>query len=190
MKYKDKLKESMTWLSKKDEVVFIGEGLINAGRIYGTLDDVPSGKCIEMPICENLIVGCAIGLAIRGYHPVVVFQRMDFMLLASDQIINHMALMQRMSGGLVTLPIIIRAIIGSRDPKFDVGPQHNHDLTHIFEPYLATYRIDEDHCNPDIYKTVNEAMTKPALIVEDRDLYEVDVDLYEGDFDLYEGGNQ
>ena len=50
MKLQEKLKIEYGKLAKHLDVVFLGEGLVNAGRIYGTLDDVPVKKCIEMPI--------------------------------------------------------------------------------------------------------------------------------------------
>jgi len=170
MIYKDRLTEDMEWLAKQSNTIFLGEGIINAGRIYDTLDKVSLEKCIEMPIAENLIAGSAIGLAIAGYKPVVIFQRMDFMLIAADAIINHMALIPKMSGGKVKLPIIIRATIGSRDKKFDCGPQHNHDFRHIFSPYITTFDYEQG-----IYEVAYNR-NEPVLIVDDKDLYERNVD--------------
>lgn len=172
MTYKENLVRSMEWLAKQKKSVFLGEGLLNAGRIYGTLTGVPNEKCLEFPIAENLIMGSAIGLAIEGWKPVVVFQRMDFMLIAADQIINHACLIPQMSGGQFTLPIIIRAIVGSRNPNFDVGLQHNHDFTEIFIKYIRTYRITKvGHTAQTIYKKAYNSC-EPCLIVEDRDLYD------------------
>lgn len=170
--YRDKVKESMTWLGKQKKTVFLGEGVVNAGRIYGTLDGVPKRKCLEMPICENLIVGMAIGLAVEGWKPIVVFQRMDFMLIAADAIINHLALMPQFSGGCLQLPVIIRAIIGSRDKKFWVGEQHNHDFTHVFKPYLETYRVGIGVPTIKDYYADAYNRNQPVLIVEERDLYD------------------
>ena len=150
--------------------MFLGEGLINAGRIYGTLDDVPNSKCIEYPICENLIAGSAIGLALAGFKPIVVFQRMDFMLIASDAILNHMWLMPYMCGGQFTLPIIIRAIIGSHDMKFDVGLQHKQDYTDIFEHRIHTFVADKDTITK-CYQTAWKRKDT-TLIIEIRDDYE------------------
>lgn len=167
MRYKNSIAEEMKWLAKKKDTVFLGEGLKNAGSIYGTMDGVPSKKCVEMPICENLIVGAAIGLALDGWRPVVVFQRMDFMLIASDAIINHLCLLGQMSGGQVKAPVIIRAIIGSQSEKFWVGEQHNHDFTHVFKPYIETHSYRESN-----YKTLYDlVLDRPVLIVEERDKY-------------------
>jgi len=170
MTYKDKITESMAWLVEQSNTIFLGEGIINAGRIYGTLDRVPLNRCIEMPIAENLIAGSAIGLAIAGYRPVVIFQRMDFMLIAADAIINHMALIPKMSGDRIKLPIIIRATIGSRSKQFDCGPQHNHDFRHIFAPYITTFNFEQG-----VYQIAYQR-NEPVLIVDDKDLYENETD--------------
>lgn len=165
MTYQDNIRSEMQWLSRHKKAVFIGEGLKNAGEIYGTMSKVPTRKCLEMPIAENLIVGSAIGLSIGGFRPIVVFQRMDFMLIAADAIINHVALLPKMSGGQLSLPMIIRAIIGSQDPKFDVGRQHNKDLRYIFRPYIVSYDY-----TPGIYKKVYK-MNEPVLVTEWKDKY-------------------
>ena len=166
MEYIDSIKQDMKWLAQQKDGVFIGQGLIKGDRIYGTLDEVSTDKCIEMPIAENLIMGVANGLAIKGYRPVVIFQRMDFMLIAADQIINHTALMEEMSNGQFKCPVIIRTCIGSQKDTFCVGKQHSHNFKHIFLPYLpvSDYKAG-------IYKLVYNGKI-PALIVEEKDLYE------------------
>lgn len=170
MTYKEGIIKAMEDLGKKKDTVFLGEGLINAGRIYGTLNGVDIKKCIEFPIAENLIVGSAIGLAIEGYKPVVVFQRMDFMTIAADAIINHLSLIPKMSGGKVSLPVIIRAIIGSRDKGFDCGMQHNKDLTDMFKPWIFTVLLKKGMDIPHYYSIAYSSLD-PVLMIEDRDLY-------------------
>ena len=149
----------------------MGEGIINAGRIHKTLEKVPIGKCIEYPIAENLILGSAIGLAIQGFKPVVIFQRMDFMMCAADAIINHLALIPRMSGNKIELPVIIRAIIGSRSDVFEAGPQHNKDLGEMFKPWIHTVHLTKNMDIPHYYQIAYEAKS-PTLLIEDKDLYE------------------
>lgn len=170
MTYQSKLKGAMTWISTQPKTVFIGEGLKNAGDIYGTLANVSSRSCLEMPISENLIVGTAIGLSMTGSRPIVVFQRMDFMLIAADAIINHLCLIPQMSGGQFTLPVIIRAIIGSQSRKFDMGEQHKHDFRHVFEPYMQVVSLAKGSNTLKIYKRAYNA-NHPVMIVEERDLY-------------------
>ena len=169
MTYKEEVVRTMTEMGAHPDVVFVGEGIVTGDRIYGTMDDVPTEKCIEMPIAENLIMGVAMGLAIMGFRPIVVFQRMDFMTVAADGIINHLALIPEMSNHQYELPVIIRAIIGSKDEKFDVGCQHNKDLSYMF--------IDSIDCTrfrPTYYQ---DALTseKPYMIIERKDEYETEI---------------
>lgn len=172
MRYKESITDAMTMLGKCDDTVFIGEGITNAGRIYNTLDDVPMKKCIEMPIAENLISGCGMGLAIAGFHPVIVFQRMDFMLIAADSIINHIALFKKYAGR--NLPIIIRAIIGSQSKKFDVGEQHQHDFQHVFDKYIQTVAVGPlQHDARAVYKFAYTTKS-PFMVIEEYDKYEKD----------------
>ena len=171
MTYQESITKAMTTLAKHDKSVFLGEGLVNAGRVYGTMDGVPLTKCIEFPIAENLIVGSAIGLAITGFKPIVVFQRMDFMTCACDAIVNHLSIIPKMSGGRVKLPVIIRAIIGSRCKKFELGLQHNKDLTEMFKPWIYTIVLNGKKSIDKCYQLAYKA-DSPTLIVEDKSLYE------------------
>jgi pyruvate dehydrogenase E1 component beta subunit len=161
----------MRWLAEQGNTVFLGQGLINSGRVYGTMNDVALDKCIEMPVAEDLITGIGIGMSFEGYKPILVFQRMDFMLIASDQIINHMCLIPKLSNNQYPCGVIIRAIIGQQGTKFDVGAQHRHDFRHVFEPYIEVVAVKEP--NQVIYEYQRAyRKSKPIMIVEFNDLYE------------------
>lgn len=158
----------MESLVKNPKIVFLGENIINSKRIYGTLDKVPISKCIEMPVAENLIAGTAIGLAFKGYIPICIFQRMDFMLIAADAIINHACLLPKMTG--IACPVIFRTIKGERGGKFYVGEQHCKDLTHVFKPYMPITSIPNKRFSIETaYKSVLDDVLngKSSLIVED-----------------------
>lgn len=170
MKYREWIQKDMAWLAKQQRTVFIGEGVINAGRCYGTLNDVPLGRCVEMPIAENLIVGTAIGLALVGLRPIVIFQRMDFMLVAADAIINHLTKLPAMSGYQFHLPVILRTIVGTRTEKFCVGEQHCQDFRSIFENQI----ISLDY-KPGMYRDTFTLMSGPVMVVEEKDKYETNI---------------
>jgi pyruvate dehydrogenase E1 component beta subunit len=170
MKYKHAITNLMTELSKDEKVIFLGQGIINAGRMGGTLKNVPIDNCIEMPVAENLIVGAAMGLCLKGYRPVITFAFMDFMLVCADAIINHMALMPKLSNGQFSFPIIMRACVGAQGNRFEMGAQHNKNLGYIFSPYINTVNFDAS-ITADMLKKINE----PLLIIEKRDLYEQDI---------------
>jgi len=167
MTLKEDITLAMQKLARKKKTVFLGENVINSGRLYGTLSKVPVAKCIEMPVAENLIAGTAIGLAIAGYRPICIFQRMDFMLIAADQIINHACLIPEMSGGSVVLPIIFRCVRASLNRGFYVGLQHSKDFTHVFERYLETIKIPFDSGNAQNAYEHAYLQSKPTLVVEE-----------------------
>ncbi len=171
MKYKDAITNLMTEISKNEKVIFLGQGIINAGRMQGTLKNVPIDNCIEMPVAENLIVGTAMGLCLRGYRPVITFAFMDFMLVCADAIINHMALMPKMSNNQFSFPIIMRAVVGAQGDKFVMGAQHTKNLGYIFSPHINTVNFGK-YITADMLTKINE----PLLIIEKRDLYEQDID--------------
>lgn len=165
MTYQEALVKDMQWLAKKKDTIFLGQGIAVGDRMYKTFSKVPTKKCIEMPVAENLIQGVANGMALVGYVPVVVYQRMDFMLIGADQIINHLALIPTMSGYQFKPHVIIRTCIGSRDSKFDVGLQHKHDFRHIFKRYITTVNYE-----PGIYQQLYDNKCT-AIVVEERDKY-------------------
>jgi pyruvate/2-oxoglutarate/acetoin dehydrogenase E1 component len=171
MTIKEDIAEAMASISRRKNTVFLGQGVINAGRIYGTLEKVPLGQCLEMPVAENLIAGTAIGLAIEGYRPVCIFQRMDFMFIAADAIINHASLMEKMSGGRINLPIIFRTIKADLNEKFWVGWQHSKDLSSVFNQWIPVRHIGNKSMgvNTNAQQVYEEAWNekKPILIVED-----------------------
>ena len=174
MTYKDVVIATMGEIAQKDESLFIGQGLLTGDKVYGTLAKVPMNetvsKCLELPCAENLHMGAAIGLAMQGYRPIVIFQRMDFILLAADAIINHLCLMPKMSGGQFKLPVLIRVIVGSQDESFTVGPQHNKDFSELFMPYMSVYQFRR---GMDIKNTYEMAWNEqePAMLVEYKDCY-------------------
>ena len=164
--YKEKLHESMLRLAGDERVVFIGQGLLEDEPFYGTLTGIDKTRMLEMPCAEILSTGTAIGLALTGWIPVLLFQRMDFMLLAADQLINHAALFPEMSGGKIRVPMIIRACIGSSNTKFEVGWQHNKDFRELFRPYMKMYE-----CNAQTIEQAFQIPTEMTMTIEWKDNY-------------------
>jgi pyruvate dehydrogenase E1 component beta subunit len=98
MTYKESITASMDELAKDPDVCFIGYG-IRYGKAMGTLKNVSESQLIETPVAENLMVGLAIGLSLRGKKPVVFIERADFLLNALDAIVNHLDKIELMSRG-------------------------------------------------------------------------------------------
>jgi pyruvate/2-oxoglutarate/acetoin dehydrogenase E1 component len=165
--------EQMQRLAQDDRVIFLGQQVASED-FYGTLKDIPLSKRIEMPVAEEMQLGLSIGLALEGFLPVSVYQRMDFLPRACDQFVNHLNLIPQMSGGLFRPKVIIRTTIGSKFP-LDVGPQHSQDLTEMFKavlkfPVLKVTTPEEVHY---AYDLAIESDTS-VMIIEVQDLYKND----------------
>lgn len=165
--------EEMRRFAQDERVIFLGQQVASED-FYGTLKDIPLSKRIEMPVAEELQLGLSIGLALEGFLPISIYQRMDFLPRACDQLINHLNLIPEMSGGLFKPKVIIRTTIGSKFP-LDVGPQHSQDLTEMFKivlkfPVLKVTTVEEVHRIYDIARNGNG----PVLIVEVQDLYKTE----------------
>jgi len=119
--------------TRDKSVILFGEGINDPASFFGTtkgLKDIYGSKrIIEMPISENALTGIAVGAAVAGKRPVISFHRVEFALLAMEQIINNAAKMHYTSNGLHSAPIIIRLIVGR---GWGQGPSHSQSLESMF----------------------------------------------------------
>lgn len=128
MTYKESLTAAMTALAEDPARRFVGYGL-RRGRAMGTLSSVPDAQIIETPVAENLMVGIAIGLSLRGLKPVVYFERADFLLNAMDAIVNHLAPARELSRGEFNPAVILRIVVGNKTKPLFTGPVHTQDFS-------------------------------------------------------------
>jgi pyruvate/2-oxoglutarate/acetoin dehydrogenase E1 component len=137
--YLDELTKAMTYLGEIDNSIFVGQAVAVPGTaMYGTLSGVDLSKRIEFPVEEDFQMGMSIGLAMNGFLPISIYPRWNFLLLAVNQIVNHLDKFQEMQAGTIP-PVIIRTSIGSQHPMHP-GPQHTGDFTDSFQ--LMTQNID------------------------------------------------
>lgn len=150
--------------------LFIGQQVVSED-FYGTLKDISLSKRIEMPVAEDMQTGIAIGLALQGFLPVSIYQRMDFLPRAADQIINHLDLFSKISRGQFNPKVIIRTTVGTTKP-LDVGLQHSKDLTELFRT-----AVEFPIFNPRTPSGIDEAYKhairsdKSCMIIEYQELY-------------------
>ena len=91
MKYFDEIKSSMEWLARDPRTVFIGQAVEVPGTaMSNTVKDIPIARRIELPVAEELQMGMSIGLALQGQLPVSIYPRLNFLLLALNQLVNHL----------------------------------------------------------------------------------------------------
>jgi pyruvate/2-oxoglutarate/acetoin dehydrogenase E1 component len=175
MKYFDELKRAMDWLSEKPDTIFLGQAVEYPGTaITNTLKDVNKDKLLEMPVNEDMQMGMSIGMALNGTVPISIYPRWNFLLLAANQIVNHLDKLKIMSNGEYTTKVIIRTSIGSQRP---LHPQHQHisDFTGGFKAMcdqVDIIRLDEPHQIFEAFKYAYERTdNRPTILVEWGDYY-------------------
>jgi acetoin:2,6-dichlorophenolindophenol oxidoreductase subunit beta len=114
--YGSAINEAFTQLLERDEtVLLIGQGLYSPWYVGSSMVALEkkfgTARVIDTPVSENGVTGIAIGAAMAGMHPVVIHPRMDFMVLATDQILNQAAKAHYMFGGSINVPMVVRGII-------------------------------------------------------------------------------
>lgn len=123
--YKNALTEVMTLLGSQEKTIFIGQQIVYPGNpMSTTLNNVPKEKMIEVPVMEETQMGMALGLAITGKTVVSFYPRWDFIVSATNQLVNHTDKYELMTGKKVN--ILIRLGKGS-DVPLDPGHQHKND---------------------------------------------------------------
>lgn len=132
--YAQAILEATAQCMAEDASVYImGLGVPDPKGIFGTTlslkDQFGDRRVLDMPVSENAMTGVAIGSAFTGMRPIMTHQRIDFMLLALDQIINNAAKWHYMFGGKMKVPLTIRLLIGR---GWGQGPQHSQNLQAIF----------------------------------------------------------
>jgi len=137
----EEIKKAMTWLGKRKETIFIGQTVEYSGSpMFASLEKVPKDKKIEFPIAEDMQMGVSIGLALEGYIPISIFPRMDFLLCATNQLVNHLDKVKQTTNGQFSPGVIIRTKIGSTKP-LNPGHQHCGDYTKMLKAVLKNVRV-------------------------------------------------
>lgn len=130
----DALREGLDQALEKDpRVIVIGEGVPDPKAIFNTTAGLRgkygASRVFDMPLAENGLTGICIGAALSGLRPVMVHQRIDFALLAMDQLINNAAKWHYMFDGKASVPLVVRMIVGR---GWGQGPQHSQSLQAMF----------------------------------------------------------
>src|ERR1051325_516787 len=99
------------------------------GTTRGLLEKYGAERVFGTPLSEDAMTGAAIGMALAGLRPIHVHIRMDFLLLAMNQLLNVAAKSRYMYGGRVNLPLVVRAMIGK---SWGQGAQHSQGLHSFF----------------------------------------------------------
>ncbi len=128
--YARALQEALTEEMERDEAVFlIGEDIVNLGGVSGALKGLAARfgaqRVRQTPLSEAAFVGLSVGAAITGLRPVAEIMYVDFVTVCLDQIINQAAKLRYMSGGQLTIPLVIRSQGGGGTSE---AAQHSQSL--------------------------------------------------------------
>ncbi len=128
--YTEAINEALTVAMEQDPtVICYGLGTDDPKGIFGTTlglqERFGKDRVFDMPLSENAMTGVAIGAGLNGIRTVMNHQRLDFFLLAMDQLVNNAAKWHYMFGGKNSVPITIRLVTGR---GWGQGPTHSQNL--------------------------------------------------------------
>jgi len=132
--YCEALNEAMSQEMERDPSVFVyGIGVPDHKRVFGStaglVERFGMERCFDTPLCEDSMTGFGLGAAINGMRPIHIHIRVDFLLLAMNQLANMVSAYKCMSAGELNVPLVIRAIIGR---GWGQGFQHSKSMYSAF----------------------------------------------------------
>lgn len=169
--YKEQLKRAMSWLSDQSDTIFLGQSVLYEGTgLYDTLSHLPKEKRIEFPVAENFQMGFSIGMALNGFVPISVYPRWNFLLSATDQVVNHLDKLFFMSDGQYNPKVIIRVAVGSVIPV-DPQDQHKGNFSDAFSLMCKNIDVIEAFTPEKVFEAYKYAYNnnKSSIIVESSD---------------------
>jgi pyruvate/2-oxoglutarate/acetoin dehydrogenase E1 component len=171
-------------MRQSENVITYGLGVPDPKGVFGTTlnlqEEFGSERVFDTPTSENAMTGIGIGAAINGLRPIMVHQRLDFFLLAMDQLINNAAKWRVMFGGNSNVPITIRLIIGH---GWGQGPTHSQNLQAIFS-HIPGLKVVIPTTAYDAKGLLLESIfdEDPVIFLEHRWLHGLQSDVPEGDY--------
>ncbi|MBF0561639.1 MAG: alpha-ketoacid dehydrogenase subunit beta [Alphaproteobacteria bacterium] len=176
MSYREALAAAMREaLTRHDHTVIIGQGATDFKGIFGTITGLHRefpGRVIETPLSEDAATGVCIGAALNGLYPINTHIRADFGLLAINQLVNMAAKQKYMFGGLFSVPMMVRLVIGR---SWGQGAQHSQSLQSLFAhiPGLVVLMPSTPESIVRSYAHAVAHHAGPVLVLEHRLMYEL-----------------
>ena len=173
MSYFKELKKSMEYLSNNKKVIFLGQAVKYPGTAMSlTLKDVDKKKLLELPVAEEMQMGITLGLVMKGYIPISIFPRWNFLLLSINQLINHLDKLSYMTNNYYRSKAIIRTSVGSVRP---LHPQCQHigDFSDAITKMLTSVKVVKLKKSNQIFYEYKKALIRKesTILVEFGDYY-------------------
>jgi pyruvate dehydrogenase E1 component beta subunit len=165
-------------------VICYGLGVDDPKGVFGTTlglkDRFGPQRVFDMPTSENAMTGVAIGASLNGIRPVMVHQRLDFVLLALDQLVNNAAKWHYMYGGRASVPITVRMSIGR---GWGQGPTHSQHFQALFA-HIPGLKVVMPTTARDAKGLLLSSIfdDNPVIFLEHRWLHNLEGAVPEGDF--------
>ncbi len=183
------LREAIAEEMRRDPSVFlIGEdigvkgGFGGAFGVYlGLNEEFGPERIIDTPISEKAIAGAAIGAALMGMRPVADMQYADFLFECMDELVNQAAKMRYMSGGKMSVPMVMRAPVGTTNRGAQHGQCPESYFMHV--PGLKVVCVSDAYHAKGILKSAIRD-NNPVLVFEHKLLYGSKGRQQAGGFDL------
>jgi 2-oxoisovalerate dehydrogenase E1 component beta subunit len=160
-------------LERDPKTVLMGEDIGRLGGVFrvtdGLLKDFGEHRVIDTPLAESSILGTAIGLAMRGYRPVVEIQFDGFVYVAFDQIVSQLAKMHARSGGTVPMPVTVRIPFGG-----GIGAvEHHSESPEAYFAHTAGLRVVTPSNPVDAYWMIQQSIdcNDPVIFFEPKRRY-------------------
>lgn len=173
--FAEAVREALVEEMRRDERVFIiGEDVAEAGTVFkvltGLVDEFGTKRVIDSPISEAGIAGLGVGAAITGMRPVVDIMFGDFITLTMDQMVNQAAKTHYMSGGKLTVPMVLRTTLGASRRS---AAQHSQSL-HAWFSHVPGLKVAVPATPYDAKGLMKSAIRddNPVAIFEDKMLYQ------------------
>lgn len=173
--YADAIREAFHYLLRNYPKVFcIGQGLWSPWYVGSTMTalEVEFGKhrLIDTPVSELACTGAGLGASLCGFRPVIIHPRVDFLLLAVDQVVNQAAKWSHMFGGKVCAPVTVRAVINRGGEQ---GAQHSQAL-HSWFAHIPGLRVVIPATASDARDLLIASVLcdDPVVYIDDRWLYD------------------
>lgn len=180
--YREAVRAGLRDALQTDPRVFLmGEDVGRYGGSYacskGFLDEFGPERIRDTPLSEGTFVGAGIGAALGGMRPIVEIMTVNFSLLALDQIVNNAATLRHMSGGQVSVPLVVRMATGGGR---QLAAQHSHSLE-VWYAHIPGIKVVAPATVTDARYMLELALREPdpVFIFEHAMLYPVEGELDE-----------
>ena len=177
MSYREAIFQTMTQaLERHPRVIILGQGVDDHKGTFGTTlglaQKFGKHRVMDMPLAEEGMTGIAIGAALNGLYPILIHIRVDFSILAMNQIANLAAKYKYMSGGKFEVPLLIRMVIGR---SWGQGAQHSQSLQSLFAhiPGLTVVMPGSAQSILETYPALIEKYRGPVISIEHRLMYDL-----------------